>query len=78
MPLLREQVRAALIGAGASLDQVPENEQVVIGVVLFYYKWEDTSGLPSQLILQAPRRALVAASKGQTAALDGVLRDEEN
>ena len=34
--VLREQVRAALIGAAASLDQVPENEQVVLGIVLFY------------------------------------------
>lgn len=77
MTVLREQVRAALIGAAASLDQVPENEQVVLGIVLFYFRWEDTSGLPSQLVMQAPRKVLVAASKGQTSALDGVLRVEE-
>jgi len=77
VPLLKDQMRTALIGAGASLDQVPENEQVVFGIVLFYFKWEDTTGLPSQVIMQAPRRALVAAAKGQAAALDGVLRVEE-
>jgi hypothetical protein len=77
MSVLREQVRAALIGAGASLDQVPESEQVVLGIVLFYFKWEDTSGLPSQLVMQAPRKALIAAAKGQTAALDGALQVQE-
>jgi len=77
LPMLREQIRTALIGAAASLDQVPENEQVVLGIVLFYFKWEDTSGLPSQLVMQAPRKALVAAAKGQATSLDGVLRVEE-
>jgi hypothetical protein len=78
MAILRDQVRQALIGAGASLDQVPENESVVLGIVLFYFKWEDTSGLPAQLIMQAPRKALVSAAKGEAAALDKVLRIEEN
>ena len=75
--VLKEQMRSALIAAGAGLDQVPPHEQVVFGVSIFYFNWEDSAGLPRQVIMQAPRKVLVEANKGNTAQLEAAVRVQE-
>lgn len=57
---LRELMRTMLVDAAAMVDTVPENEQVAVAVTLFHKSWEDTTGLPGQIVMQAPRKALVA------------------
>jgi hypothetical protein len=77
IPILKEHMRAALTAAGAVLDNLAPDEQVVLALSLFYFKWERTDGLPAQIVMQAPRKALLDASKGNTAALDTALRVQE-
>ena len=60
LPKLRELMKAMLLAAAADLRSVPLNEQIVIGVSLFHYYWEDTSGLPSQILMQATRQQLLS------------------
>lgn len=72
--LLKEHMRNALVGAAASLDGVPPNEQIVLGVTLFYFNWEDRTGLPSQVVMQAPKKALLEANKGNPAPLVAALK----
>jgi hypothetical protein len=57
---LRELMRAMLVDAAGMVDTVPENDQVAVAVTLFHKSWEDTSGLPGQIVMQAPRKALIA------------------
>jgi hypothetical protein len=59
LPKLKEAMKAMLLAAGAELRSVPLNENVVIGVTLFNFFWEDTSGLPAQIVMQASRQQLV-------------------
>jgi hypothetical protein len=47
----------------ASLNMVPGNEQIVVAVRLLYKSWEDTKGLPGQMILKGSRDAGVAAAQ---------------
>ena len=75
--VLKEHMRNALIGAASSLDGVPPNEQVVLGVTLFYFNWEDRTGLPSQVVMQAPKKALLEARKGNPAPLQTALQVQE-
>jgi hypothetical protein len=75
--VLKEHMRNALIGAAASLDGVLPNEQIVFGVTLFYFKWEDRAGLPSQVVMQAPKKALLEANKGNPAPLQTSLKVQE-
>jgi hypothetical protein len=75
--VLKEHMRNALIGAASSLDGVPAAEQIVLGVSLFYFNWEDRTGLPSQVIMQAPKKALIEAGKGNPAPLQTALRVQE-
>lgn len=74
---LKKNMRDILITTGASLDTVPPAEKVAIGITLFYFSWEDSAGLPRQLVISAPRKALIAALKGETTLLDETLRLQE-
>lgn len=75
VPNLKKVLKDALVSAAASLNSIPPDEQVVIAVVLPRFTFEDPSGLPVQVTVQAPKRKLLEA-KG--AALDAVIRITEN
>lgn len=71
LPVLRQQMRQMLTAA-AKLPGVPPNEQVVLAVSIFRYGWEDTKGLPAQIVMQAERSELL-----KRAAADNAIRIEE-
>ena len=52
-------MREMLVAAAVRSTRVPPNEQMVLGVTLFYCSWEDSAGLPAQIVMQAPRKALL-------------------
>ena len=58
LPALKQMMMDQLFSAASMLDMVPANEQIVLGVQLLYRSWEDSSGLPRQILMQAPRSAL--------------------
>lgn len=74
LPALRQMMMEQLAATAASLDMVPPNEQIVLGVTLLYRPWEVTSGLPRQILMQAPRKALIST---QRAALASAIRVQE-
>lgn len=76
---LRRMMRDMLVESAVTLKSVPEEEWVAVGVTLFYYGWEDKTGLPSQILMQGRRRALAdfAAGRIDAGALDAQLRLEE-
>ena len=75
--MLRQIMRTMLMSTAASLDGVPVNEQVVLGVTLHYYPWEDSAGLPRQIVMLAPRKLLLEAVKGDPAILETGLQVQE-
>lgn len=79
LPALRGAMREMLVAAAGSLDAVPADERLVLGLSLFHFSWEDSSGLPSQIVVQAPRKALVAFQTGRhdRAALESVVQVRE-
>jgi hypothetical protein len=56
---LRSAMRAMLLDSARSLDSLPAEEQVAVGLSLFYWKWENRDGLPSQIVMHAPRKTLL-------------------
>jgi hypothetical protein len=76
---LKRMMRDMLVESAVNLKGVPEEEWVAVGVTLFYYGWEDKTGLPSQILMQGRRRALAdfAAGRIDEAALEAQLRLEE-
>ncbi|HEY2844047.1 MAG TPA: hypothetical protein VGJ09_10365 [Bryobacteraceae bacterium] len=75
IPILKRVLKDALVSAAASLATIPPDEQVVIAVIGPRFKFEDATGLPSQITVQASKRKLLEA-KG--AALDALIRVTEN
>ena len=67
IPLLKQAMREMLVSAASALGALPSNEQVAVGVTLLYYSWEDKSGLPSQIVMQAPKSRLLDLHPGQSA-----------
>ena len=78
LPVLRQAMRQILIDSAGSLDGVPPTENIAIGVTLVYQQWEESGGLPRQIVMQAPKKVLMEAAKGNPAALDaGGLKVQE-
>ncbi|MGD0361201.1 MAG: hypothetical protein ABSC93_10055 [Bryobacteraceae bacterium] len=67
LPLLKEKMREMLVAGAASLENLPPGEQIVLAVSLFHYSWEDYSGLPSQIVMQAERQKLLSNATREAA-----------
>lgn len=76
---LKQFMRQMLIEAAADLDTVPANEQIVLGVTLFNRSFEIKDGLPGQVVMQAPRQALLDYKAGRikAPALEALIRTQE-
>jgi len=77
LALFRQLMREMLLDAAGSLDALPPGEQVVLAVTLFYYSWEDRTGLPGQILMQAQRQQLLGARARGAAAAEEVITVRE-
>ena len=79
LPQLCEQMKEMLVASAQSLDTVPLDERIVVGVTLFHFSWEDVSGMPAQIVMQAQRKLLVdyALKRIDRATLEAGIRTEE-
>ena len=79
VPVLKKSMQEEMVAMASSLDNVPANERMVLGVTLLYHPWEDTAGLPSQILMQAERQKLLDVQLGRTSrsSLDSIIRVEE-
>jgi len=67
LPVLKKTMQAMWRDAALALTSIPDNEQVVLAVRVLYQPWEDTTGLPAQILMKGPRKA----------ALTGDIQTEE-
>jgi hypothetical protein len=76
---LRAGLRPLLVDQAAGLAHVPPGEKVALIVTLFNHHWEDTTGLPSQIVLQATRQDLLnlAARRAGPADLERAIEMRE-
>jgi hypothetical protein len=70
--VLKQRMQELLTTAAAALDTMAPEDRIVLGVTLFYFSWEDTSGLPAQIVMQAERQKLLKGAAAQNS-----LRVEE-
>ena len=78
VPELVAAMRQALVASAASLDPVPGDEQIVMVTFLSRYPWEDVTGLPTQITMQAQKKKLLDAQRTGGAGLDEAIRVTEN
>ena len=67
MAQFRAAMREMLVDSARSLDSVPSDEQVAVSISLFYWTWENREGLPAQIVMHAPRKALLQSTSAEQA-----------
>ena len=55
LPLLRKAMDEMLQAMAMTFVQIPNDQRVVLAVRLYYASWEDTTGMPAQIMIQATR-----------------------
>jgi hypothetical protein len=61
MPLLIAAMKEMMRNMATACPQIPANQQFVLAVRLYYGAWEDTGGMPAQVIMKSGREG---AAKG--------------
>jgi hypothetical protein len=75
LPKLKEAMSDMLAVTAASLDNVPPEERVVLGITFTQYSWQDRSGIPSQVIMTGQKGKLMEAKR--TGQLQSAVTIEE-
>jgi hypothetical protein len=75
LPLLKQAMREMLAASAASLPALAADDRIAVAVTLFYFSWEDRTGLPSQILMQATKKSL--AGKPVNDALTASIRLQE-
>ena len=57
LPTLRQLMRDMWRDSATALTSLPDNQQVVVAVRLLYLPWEDTHGLPGEIVMKGDRKA---------------------
>jgi hypothetical protein len=60
VPVLRKAMTEMLQTAAGTLNTIPAGDKLVLSVRLLYYPWEDTTGLPRQIVMKADRQGALA------------------
>ncbi|HWB85004.1 MAG TPA: hypothetical protein VG675_12740 [Bryobacteraceae bacterium] len=67
LPLLEQAMRNMMVHSATLLESVPSGEKIVLAVRILYLPWEDTSGLPGQIVMTANRRELLTLASATAA-----------
>ena len=67
VPLLRTMMTSLMHDAGMTLLQIPLEQKIVVVVRILYMPWENTAGLPAQIVMSADRKS----------AIEGKIKVEE-
>ncbi|HSM77871.1 MAG TPA: hypothetical protein VLT57_09610 [Bryobacteraceae bacterium] len=75
LPKLKLAMSEMLAATAASLDNVPAEEKVVLGITLTQYAWQDRAGVPSQVVVLGEKGKLIEAKRAGT--LQRAVTEEE-
>jgi hypothetical protein len=65
LPQLRAAMRDILMNSAGSLDSIPDDQQIALGISFFYWRGESTEGLPAEIVMHGQKRALVDVKTGR-------------
>ena len=63
LPSIERLMNTMLQSAAKQLAAVPDDQQIVVAVKFLYLPYEDTTGLPGQLVVQATRSAILSGAQ---------------
>jgi hypothetical protein len=65
LPKLKTAMQEWLLNSAGSLDPIPPEEQIALGITLFHWNDENTEGLPAQIVMHGSKRALLDIRTGR-------------
>jgi hypothetical protein len=78
LPVLREQMKLALFDGATRFDTLDERDRLAVAVTVYHFAWEDTTEIPSQIVMQGTKKALLEArAKTQEQGRDQALQMKE-
>ncbi len=63
LPVVERLMNAMLQSAAKDLTAMPGDQQIVVAVNFVYLPYEDTTGLPGQMVVKATRQAILNGSR---------------
>lgn len=70
--VLQKRMVESMVVIAQNLEGVPANERIALAVTIPYYPWEKSTGMPRQILIQAPKSALL-----NPGSLDSSLKVEK-
>ena len=67
--LLKKRMAESLVLMAQGLEGIPATEQIALAVTIPYWPWERSNGMPRQILIQAPKAALVSGGANLASAL---------
>lgn len=78
LPVLREQMKLALFDGATRFDMLDGDDRLAVAVTVYHFAWEDTTGIPSQIVMQGTKKALLEArAKTQEQGRDQAFQMKE-
>jgi len=65
LPEMKQIMRDMMVSSATALKSMPPAQKVAVGVSFFYHSFEDTQGLPQQLLMEASRQTLTDFESGR-------------
>lgn len=75
LPLLRQAMKEMMVESAPTLEGMPGEELMVVGVTITRHPQEDSAGIPQQIVMQALKKNLVEA--GKTRHADAAIKVTE-
>jgi hypothetical protein len=78
LPLLRQQMKDSLLESAPRFRSLKDDDRLAVAVSVYHFAPEDTEGIPSQIVIQSARKALLDAKQRPAgASLEDVFETEE-
>lgn len=79
LPVLRRAMKRMMVDSAATLEGMAPSDQFVYAVSIYLHPREDSTGIPSQIVMQAQNKALLDAHAGRLSPLqlDRIFRVQE-
>lgn len=78
MPKFRQFLKSELLDAAAMFPGEPETDRVSIAVTIYHFSWEDSSDIPTQIVVQGVKKNLLEAKANPALADQAIeMKDTE-
>ncbi len=61
LPVLRERMKLTLVDGATHFEGLDGNERLAVAVTVYHFLWEETTEIPSQIVMQGTKKALLEA-----------------